>query len=507
MQTIINGLVSSLSLGVHVSEFGEKVGWDPVGRLARVYEVARNALEYRADHLVRRAAIERILRRQLVFKEPADKIATDLILELKWARYVSEAEIKSLTVKDLSNLLSKYVTSYDKGKINRDWMVGLASAEIEEKINPNRDYHQFTTFAYHVIKKRLSLPDIPYLDLVLYTCVDKVYSQSDNQQLAFHLWKLIRNQLKPGQINDELLLEETQKQYILATTHKLQSSLGTYIRQQMPPLVLIRDMYFSDPKKFAVIMDYEADFSIKATEVLDSQLSQMRKRMNTAATRSLIYVFLTKMLLIILLEIPLEKIFKGNIAVVPLLINLAFPVILMWYLSARIRLPDKQSCERLVTQTWKVIHSEKYPVDELDMYIGPRPVSRSKWAIYYCLYAILFLIIFTLLGYGLKFVGFGLFNIIIFLFFLCVVSFFAYRIRQTAQVYTFKPREQQKTAFVEVLALPVVVVGSVLSREVSRLNFLVFIFDFVLEATFKIILRFLDSWMAFLSVKRDEAIG
>jgi len=507
MPTIVNGLLGSLSLGVHVSESGERVGWDPVGRLARVYEVARNALEYRADHLVRRAAIERILKRQIVLKEPVFKIASDLILELKWARYVSEAEIRTLTVDDLGKILQKYVNALNKGKLNRDWVVGIASAEVEEKINPNRDYLQFTTFAYHVVKKRLSLPDIPYLDLVLYTCVDKVYSQSDNQQIAYHLWKLVKSQAKSGHFDEEALLEETARQYNLAVTHKLQNSLGTYIRQQMPPLVLMRDMYFANPKKFSVIIDYETDFTNMANEVLESQLSQMKRRMNTAAVRSLIYVFLTKMLLIIILEMPLEKLFKGGISVVPLVINLIFPVVLMWYLSSRIKLPDKETEERLIVQAWKVAHSEKYTVDELDMYLGPRPVSKSRWIVYYSLYAVLFLIIFTLLGYGLNWIGFGVFNIIIFIFFLCVVSFFAYRIRQTAQVYTFKPKEQRKTAFVEMVVLPVVVVGSVLSREVSRLNFLVFIFDFVLEAPFKIILRFLDSWMDFLSVKRDEAVG
>ena len=36
--------------------------------LARVYERARNALEYRADHLVRRAAIERIIKRRIINK-------------------------------------------------------------------------------------------------------------------------------------------------------------------------------------------------------------------------------------------------------------------------------------------------------------------------------------------------------------------------------------------------------------------------------------------------------
>ncbi len=507
MATIISGLVGSLSLGDHRSETGEKIGWDPVGRLARVYEIARNALEYRADHLVRRAAIERILRRQLVFTADATKLARELLLELKWARYVNDADIKVLTEADLAEILEKFIRTLGDRKIDKDWVVGLASAEIEEKINPNRDYQQFTTFAFHVMKRRLSLPDIPYLDLVLFTCVDRVYSQSDNQQLAFHLWKLLRGQMRTAGASEEKILLETWKHYQLAVGHKLQSSLGTYIRQRMPPLVLVRDMYFANPRRFVIAVNGEKEFNQLAAEVLELQLSQMRRRMNTATVRSLVYVFLTKMLLVIVLEMPLERLVRGHIATVPLLINLAFPVVLMWFLSKRIKLPKPAEQERLAAEAWKVVHSEEFPVDEMDMYLGPRPVSKVRWVIYYSLYGVLFLIIFAAIWWALQKVGFSIFNIVIFIFFLCVVSFFAYRIRQTAMVYTYKPREQQKTAFIEVLTLPVVVVGSFLSREVSRLNFLVFIFDFVLEAPFKIVLRFLDSWMAFLSVKRDEAVG
>ena len=57
------------------------------------------------------------------------------------------------------------------------------------------------------------------------------------------------------------------------------------------------------------------------------------------------------------------------------------------------------------------------------------------------------------------------------------------------------------------LMLPIVTVGSWLSRGVAKLNFLVFVFDFVLEAPFKMILRVMDNWFDFLSRKRDEVVG
>ena len=55
--------------------------------------------------------------------------------------------------------------------------------------------------------------------------------------------------------------------------------------------------------------------------------------------------------------------------------------------------------------------------------------------------------------------------------------------------------------------LPIVVVGGYLSRGISYLNVIAFVFDFILEAPIKILLRFLDHWAQFLSLKRDEVVG
>ena len=61
MQKTVNALLSRLSYGdeTYIEKGG--VSYGVVETLARVYEKARNTMEYRADHLVRRAAIERIL--------------------------------------------------------------------------------------------------------------------------------------------------------------------------------------------------------------------------------------------------------------------------------------------------------------------------------------------------------------------------------------------------------------------------------------------------------------
>ena len=58
--------------------------------LAVVYEAARNAVEFRSDHLIRQAAIVRILRRRLFLGQSSERLAPILIKELIWARYLKD---------------------------------------------------------------------------------------------------------------------------------------------------------------------------------------------------------------------------------------------------------------------------------------------------------------------------------------------------------------------------------------------------------------------------------
>ena len=70
----------------------KSTGKGAVRAAARIYEAARNALEYRAEHLVRRAAIERILKREMVLAVEPEIIADHLDQELSWADYTGESE-------------------------------------------------------------------------------------------------------------------------------------------------------------------------------------------------------------------------------------------------------------------------------------------------------------------------------------------------------------------------------------------------------------------------------
>ena len=77
--------------------------------LALVYEKIRNAIEYREDHLIRRAAIERILKRRLGMNPKADGEAENLLRELMWARYFPNGSLDEHDIHNIQTIIDTYL--------------------------------------------------------------------------------------------------------------------------------------------------------------------------------------------------------------------------------------------------------------------------------------------------------------------------------------------------------------------------------------------------------------
>ena len=496
MHQVVASLWQKLSFGNNHSVGKEEIRSDTVSTIARVYEKARNALEYRADHLVRRAAIERMLRRQVLLYDNADQVATELMTELKWAKYISAIELEQGNANKLRGIIEKYWSFLHSSQVSGDWLTGVLSAEIDEIFTLNNDYQIFTNFAFQTIKQKVSSKvfEVENFDLVLFSAVDRVISQSDEAQVSYHILKLCHGDIL-----------STYKLYKTSINHSLKNKTSGYVRSQQAPIVLLRDMYFYNPIRFREVMTNQDSFINYSHTVLIDQLKQTDSRIQTAAFRSVVYVFLTKMLVGLLLEIPVDKLLYGHLNYFALLINLLVPPLVMMLMAQNVSLPNSSEQKILSDKAWQIISDFDSLKNDRDLF---RVYSQYGWSYYLFsgLYTIVFVAIFVVLFYVLSKLRISFVSQGLFVFFLCLVSFFAYRIRQIANLYYYNPT-RRGGALGEMFMLPIVVVGGYLSRGISYLNVIAFVFDFILEAPIKILLRFLDHWAQFLSLKRDEVVG
>src|SRR3989344_8123032 len=123
--------------GIHVNRF--------ISELASWYEKFRNAMDYRDEEVVRRAAIERILKRRLIFGGHGAKIAPILIRELLWARYFPENSISEEEVAKTAHVIDLYLNlqhhiAKQKLNIKIDALIyQLLSSHLEIMLNKNKD--------------------------------------------------------------------------------------------------------------------------------------------------------------------------------------------------------------------------------------------------------------------------------------------------------------------------------------------------------------------------------
>lgn len=497
MNRVVTALALRLSFGTEAVDHND-YSHGFVETLAKAYEKARNALEYRADNLVRRAAIERILKRlTLLYKNP-DTVAENLLTELKWARYLDRNQAKGSKKAELSKILSKYILY--SGSIPHEWIIKIASAEIEEHFDLNKDYSQFTFFAFQAVKQKVDITD-ENLELLIFFATDKIFAASDPEQIAYHIISLA------GKNIDNAKMEEGWKLFNSAQTSKVLPRLNKFVRRVMPPLVLLRDVYFYSPTDFKTLLNNKDKFIAKSSEVLNNQLDQVSGKISTAGIRSIIYVFLTKMVLAFGLEGPLEMLIYGKLTILPLIINLIFPPLLMWITTMQIKTPSTNERDLLVKRSWYIINNFDDLKNEENILSEKKntDATNTPYIIFSAIYALIFISIFVLIYFGLDLIGFRFFSKLIFIFFLTIIAFFAYRINQIARVYSWREKADN-SSLVDMISLPILTIGSILSQGLTKLNFLGFIFDFILEAPFKLILRFVDDWVQFLSAKKEEQL-
>ncbi len=105
----------------------------------------------------------------------------------------------------------------------------------------------------------------------------------------------------------------------------------------------------------------------------------------------------------------------------------------------------------------------------------------------------------------LNLLHFNFVSILIFLFFLSIVGFFAFRIRTTAkELAVIREREGFLLLVFDFFALPFLQVGRWLSVTIRQMNIILFVLDFIIEAPLKIVFVAIEDWFAFLREKREE---
>ncbi len=504
--------LSSLSVSQTVSFF------------ALVYERVRNAVEFREDHLILRASIERIIKRRLSLNPEGKGEGENLLRELLWARYFDngslggEDNIKTQSIIDKYLFLRKQIVSGrepDMQQYLNQFLLDILTCELEEMLKPASaaKHSNYTFFIYQVLRRKVKIESLTesQKDSYFLAAIEKIYGKSDKPYQRYHLFITFYKNLNQYSA-DELKslgskLPTIFKKIDDIITSPYVDSLCKFIRKQLPPFLILFEIInnkFSEAE--SIFADKEKLWNEVDTTCRD-KYQQLGTRIRNLAIRSFIYILLTKMLFALILEYPLSLYIYKEVNLVSIGINSIFPPILMVLILAFFRVPGESNTKKIYERIIEIIDADKTFETQI-AYMPKKPLVRRPSLIFgfTIFYSITFIVTLTAIYEILILLNFNLISQFIFLFFVSVVTFFSYRIRQIVKELRLEDKESIFTPIVDFFFMPILSLGKFFSQEIARLNFFIFVFDFLIEAPFKLVFEIVEEWISFVRKRKEEII-
>jgi hypothetical protein len=485
------------------------------GKATFVYERMRNAVDYKEEHLVRRNAIERILRR-MISSGHRENISENLIHELIHARYLPNDTIPQRKILELEIILEKYFTLLGLvplGDINTknslpSWTIGIMATEIDEFLVPPYIMHASINAMYENMGLRMHFEDDTdetEMSKQIYIASSRTLYKNEDDTIKYHLLLLY---YPNWQNADQALIKEIGSKLPNIRNmidndiyHPVREKLVAILRKQTAYFSVITDIIREDPKGSYGDMQTGNAFNKRIEKICEQNYSASRSTLGRSIRRSIIYLVITKFLVAILLEVPIEYFVLGKFDVIPLLINLVFPPSLLAFIALSTKLPGEQNTELIIQGINNIIYGKK----EIIQIPKKRKQSFILQLIFIISYGALFSLSFGMLIYILEYLNFSIISVLIFLFFLSLVSLFAYRIRIVGQeLIVTPPRKGIIRSLWTFLSIPILHAGKWMSTKFARINVFIFILDFIIEAPFKSFVKIIEEWMSYVHEKKDE---
>jgi hypothetical protein len=483
----------------------------------------RNAIEYREDHLVLRAAIERILNRRLSMNGDGRGEAENLLRELMWARYYANGSLGEEDIEHIQKIINRYISIKKVIVTGRDgrsqkylyeFLIELLTCEIEEALTPDIAYRNasFNYFLYQTLRKKVSIDNITpeQKDAFFLVALEKAYRKSDVPYERYHLFITFYQSL--SQYTDEQVmslatdLPQIFKKIDAMIKNSYVETLTRFVRKQLPPYLVLFDLLKKKGNTANQILTKKHELWQEVDMICREKYAQASSRLRVLAIKSLIYIFVTKMIFALILEYPISLWLYHEVNYTSIIINSVFPPILMLIIVLMSRLPGEDNTVRIYQRIIDIIDNDKSFETTKVMNLSKKmkvkkPILVFGFTIFYTM---TFFITIFLIHEGLNMINFNLVSQTLFIFFVSVITFFSYRIKQVVNEYRLLVKESILTPIIDFFFMPILSLGKFFSTQIGRLNFFIVIFDFIIEAPFKLIIEVVEEWISYVRQRKEE---
>lgn len=502
---------------VHVDEVASRV--------ASFYERMRGIIDWREEHLFRKTAIERILKRRLFLKKEGKDIAESLVYELIRGGYFPNDSIPENKIIDIQRLIDKYLfiinnapaAPKEKMKLQLyDWMMGIAACEVEETLSPPSRESALMDYMLELMQERIEVKEGIFVikgmseedkKAQIYIALQKALFKLDQPIISYNLIKrwypnwfnLSQEELESITQNIYLLWGKIEKNF----RHPLSEKFYNICERYDTPYLILGDILSKDPAGAQESLKSPELLESKIREVYQARLKKMKSRMGRAAFYSTLSIFLTKIVTAFAIELPFDIYVTKQFDPMTLGVSVAAPTLLMIFLVASIRPPSKQNAEMVLMEVMKIV----YERERKDVY-EVRPTRKRGFvlnSVMILLYLSSFVASFGFLAWGLEKLKFSVMSILIFLIFISLISFAGTKVRQRAKELVVE-REKDSFFFIfsDLFSIPIIRVGRWLSSQWLKYNAVALLFNSFLDMPFQAFIEFFEQWRIFVKEKKEE---
>ena len=478
--------------------------------LSSAYEQLRNAAEYAEEHLLLQRAIKRFCKRTLFLtkhRRPQTSLGSELIVELVQAGYLRGGSLSKDTAAAIDRLIEQYMAAYhaltashvprDKAM---DWVLAQLATEAEQTLSPHHTHRAIAFFAYHYFLQAISraqFDDEPAAresyEFCLYIAVHQALLKSDIDVVRHELLALY------GQsIHDAAGFRHLNQQVDQFYSSQLTQRLKRVVSRYGAPFRVLKSLIDDRPDAIDSLDDQAALSELYEWEI-SREYRRLRQRLNKGLMKSIAFIFITKVLIGLAIEVPYDLLAHGRIAWLPLGVNLLFPPLYMASLKASLRQPSKENARNLRA------HIEKILFEDGERHTIVVPPQRKSPPIAKLIYGLLFLVPVAVTVFVLRKVDFNAVQMAIFFVFFSTASFLGFRLTTLVRELELTTHQSGLLASLrEFFYLPFIVFGQWLSRKYSKINAVGRVLDVAIELPLKAVLRLLRQWIRFLNERHDQ---
>ena len=506
---------------IHVDEIASVV--------ASFYEKIRIVIDWKEEHLMRRAMIIRKLKRRFLEWQMSNfsaetQIAEHLVLELIRGGHFPNDSIPESKIAEVQKVLDKYIfilknrpSTINKRKELQlhNWILEIAACEIEETLYSPIKETALINYMFEIMKGRISVDGgnstKEETNIQIYIAVQQALFKLDSPIITYNLIKYKYPQW--GSASPEFLTKVAKNIYTIwddiekNLAHRWAGKFYTICEKYDTPYLLMGDILMeeNDAEVYEKISKPE-NLENMVRNAYKKRLSTLKGRLRRAGLYSTLSVLLGNALSVAVLEYPLALWIYGSFSTNPLLtilVDILGPTFLMFLFILTTTPPPKNNLITVIMETMKIA----YKTEKNETYIIKASKKRKGIinAIISLIYIAGALVSFGFIIWIFTIAKFPITSIFLNVMFVALITFAGIAVRKKSQELTVQEKKGGFLGFmVDMFSLPVAATGRWLSNKWKRYNAIAVFFNTLIDVPFAIFVEFLEVWRFFLKDKKED---